>query len=428
MLLRHLLPLSVKPNSMRFNYYSTPLALLLAQFPRISGYSNVQGIRQSLAKTFSRVDFSTRKYSINLKDDKFEAEDVVNSSPSSFASEYHNPVMCYECIDALLDANPRSKMEANHNPRIFVDGTLGGGGHSSALLERLEPGDLLLGCDVDSDALSTASQRLEFYQNHDGSTKPNFVPVLSNFCDLVSKLDEISHPSYPDQSISQFGVDGILLDLGVSSHQIDTAERGFAFLQDGPLDMRMSQTAIGNGLTAADLCNEWSESELKRILRQYGDEPRCRVIAQSIIENRPLESTQDLVKSVAAVVPKFSKQSRRKGLNATLARVFQSLRIVVNREDEVLKKMLNEVCPRLVRPGGRLVVMSYHSMEDRLTKRIMRDGTTGPVPAYKKDIYGNEVGPPKPWKIVHKRRKASDEEVALNSRARSATLRVAERN
>eukprot|EP00546_Thalassionema_frauenfeldii_P007578 CAMPEP_0178917878 /NCGR_PEP_ID=MMETSP0786-20121207/13508_1 /TAXON_ID=186022 /ORGANISM="Thalassionema frauenfeldii, Strain CCMP 1798" /LENGTH=319 /DNA_ID=CAMNT_0020591511 /DNA_START=412 /DNA_END=1371 /DNA_ORIENTATION=+ len=319
-------------------------------------------------------------------------------------------------------------MEANHNPRIFVDGTLGGGGHSSALLERLEPGDLLLGCDVDSDALSTASQRLEFYQNHDGSTKPNFVPVLSNFCDLVSKLDEISHPSYPDQSISQFGVDGILLDLGVSSHQIDTAERGFAFLQDGPLDMRMSQTAIGNGLTAADLCNEWSESELKRILRQYGDEPRCRVIAQSIIENRPLESTQDLVKSVAAVVPKFSKQSRRKGLNATLARVFQSLRIVVNREDEVLKKMLNEVCPRLVRPGGRLVVMSYHSMEDRLTKRIMRDGTTGPVPAYKKDIYGNEVGPPKPWKIVHKRRKASDEEVALNSRARSATLRVAERN
>lgn len=192
--------------------------------------------------------------------------------------------------------------------------------------------------------------------------------------------------------------------------------------------MRMSQTSIGNGLTAADLCNEWSELELKRILKQYGDEPRCRIIAQSIIEHRPLETTQDLVQSVAAVVPKFNKQSRRRGLNATLARVFQSLRIVVNREDEVLEKMLKEVCPRLVRPGGRLVVMSYHSMEDRLTKRIMRDGTTGRVPTSHKDPYGNDMGPPKPWKMVTKRRKASDEEVAINSRARSATLRVAERN
>jgi len=368
---------------------------------------------------------------MNVKDDELEQDDVVTSSPSPFASEYHNPVMCSECVDALLDAGPR-KCEADEEqkryPRIFVDGTLGGGGHSSALLERLEAGDLLLGCDVDPDALATASKRLELYQSHDGSTKPIFMPVSSNFCDLVSKLNEISHPHYPDQPISQLGVDGILLDLGLSSYQIDTAERGFAILQDGPLDMRMSQTAIGNGLTAADLCNEWSELELRRILKQYGDEPRNRPISRSIIEHRPLKTTQDLVKSVAAVVPKFNKQSRRKGLNATLARVFQSLRIVVNREDEVLEKMLLEVCPRLVRPAGRLVVMSYHSMEDRLTKRIMRDGTIGPVPAAKKDMYGNDMGPPKPWKTVIKRRKASDEEVANNSRARSATLRVAERN
>lgn len=193
---------------------------------------------------FSHSNLSTRQYSINMKDDTLEADDAVTPTPSPFASEYHNPVMCSECINALLGASPRSQPESNeeknHYPRIFVDGTLGGGGHSTALLEQLEAGDLLLGCDVDQDALNTASKRLELYQNHDGSTKPIFMPVSSNFCDLVSKLDEISHPRYSDQPISELGVDGILLDLGLSSYQIDTAERGFAILQDGPLDAHVS--------------------------------------------------------------------------------------------------------------------------------------------------------------------------------------------
>lgn len=337
---------------------------------------------------------------------------------SSFATDYHAPVMWRECIEALLSCS----LKPGH-PRVFVDGTLGGGGHSAALLQHLEPEDVLFGCDVDFMALSTASQRLSEYTSGD-KQKPLFVPIHSNFCNLNAVLREQQHP-VTGQPLINDGVDGILLDLGVSSHQIDVAERGFAFMKDGPLDMRMNSE---QGLTAAAICNEFDEREIVRILKVYGDEPRARKIASAIVERRPLTTTSDLVQAVAAVTPQFAKKGRRMGRTATLARVFQSLRIVVNHEDKVLEQALVDMAPQLLRPGGRLVVLTYHSLEDRATKRVMRDGSLDKLSRNdEKDIYGNYAGEPKPFRTLGKPRKATEDEVEANSRARSATLRVAER-
>lgn len=169
---------------------------------------------------------------------------------------------------------------------------------------------------------------------------------------------------------------------------------------------------------------------MTRILRVYGDEPRARKIASAIVDARPLATTSDLVNAVSSVVPEFAKKGRRMGRKATLARVFQSLRIVVNQEDEALVDVFEHAAPNLVRPGCRLVVLSYHSMEDRATKRVLRDGSvrgTRPGAAIERDIYGNVVGQERPWKPLGKKRKASDKEVEVNSRARSATLRIGER-
>lgn len=368
---------------------------------------------------------------------------IENDFPNEYSTTYHAPVMWSECIEALLECERSKGGEPRNNskedPLIFVDGTLGGGGHSAALLERLQPGDILLGCDVDPNALETASERLADYRNHDGENLPHFIPVQSNFGDLTQALEKVLHPvtNQPilklgddsdgeDATISAaaIGVDGMLLDLGVSSHQIDTPERGFAFMKDGPLDMRMG-TNIAGGLTAADLCNELDAKELQRIFTVFGDEPRAKTIANAIIQHRPLSTTQGLVEAIGSVTPAFAK-NKRKGRTATCARIFQSLRIVVNQEDRVLERVLAEVCPALIRPGGRLVVLSYHSMEDRAVKRIMRDGTLKRVKV-EKDMYGNNMGPPKPFKPVTKRQTASEEEVVANPRARSASLRIAER-
>jgi len=384
--------------------------------------------------------------------------DDSDVSASPFATSYHAPVMWKECRDALFSskrARQRGMMDNDDDSSdkqagddddphlIFVDGTLGGGGHSESILQQMKPGDVLFGCDVDPTALSTASKRLENYiggKNYE--SLPLFVPVQSNFCDLASVLPSIQHPITQEPILPEDGVDGILLDLGVSSHQIDTAERGFAFMKDGPLDMRMSAgegneefspasvtSQGGMGFTAADICNEFDEFELQRILKMYGDEPRAKKIARSIVEHRPLATTGHLIEAVAAVTPERAK-SKRMGRTASLARVFQSLRIVVNQEDMVLEKALLEMSPALIRPGGHLVVLSYHSMEDRAAKRAIRDGT---VKAQKRrvreerDIYGNYIGIPRPWKSIGKRIKAREEEVAVNVRARSATLRVGER-
>ena len=263
--------------------------------------------------------------------------------------------------------------------------------------------------------------------------------------DANVNADADTDTSDEQEEFSFVGVDGMLLDLGVSSHQIDTADRGFAFMKVGPLDMRMwggnwsnigsenvtQNTAGGTpSITAADICNEFDVAELTRILRVYGDEPRARKIAAAIVEARPLATTSDLVEAVSSVVPEFARRGRRMGRTATLARVFQSLRIVVNEEDEALVDVFEHSAPALVRPGGRLVVLSYHSMEDRATKRVIRDGSvrgTRGGGAIEKDIYGNVVGQRRPWKPLGKKRKADEKEVEVNSRARSATLRVGER-
>ena len=372
---------------------------------------------------------------------------LATEEASPYSSSYHAPVMWKECINALLESSSSSSDshdESNdERPRYFVDGTLGGGGHSEALLQQCRPQDVVFGCDVDPDALATASERLAAYTTGDDPDKPLFVPVESNFCQLASILPSVLHPKTnkpilpnDDNTSSKGQVDGILLDLGVSSFQIDTPERGFAFMKDGPLDMRMNTngTATSSILTAADLCNELDGGELARILSVYGDEPRSRSIARAIVEHRPLRTTGQLVAAVASVVPEFVKKRRRQGRTATLARVFQALRIVVNREDVVLAEALTEMAPTLLRPGGRLVVLSYHSMEDRMVKNVLRSGTvptvdgrrrrTYDVDSVETDIYGNRIGPPLPFAPVGKRRKATEAEVESNPRARSATLRV----
>lgn len=460
---------------MRVNYFWTAstAAIIAAPLATTAAFSTSSGSASFHRQrpTHPRIQkASTRCFAANSKarskkknsktndDEEDEATAMFQSiqEPSSlpFATTYHAPVMWKECIEGLLTCQRSQDRQKNgqeeRQPLIFVDGTLGGGGHSEALLQALQPGDVVFGCDVDPQALQTASERLNHYVTPRDDA-PLFVPVQSNFAQLSTRLPQQVYPGDPTNNSGEQqpqtilnglnSVDGILLDLGVSSHQIDTPERGFAFMKDGPLDMRMmaavgtsdtsssSSTQPESSLTAADLCNELEDTELARIFQQYGDEPRnrARTIAQSIVEHRPLTTTGELQQAVAAVVPQFHK-SKRKGLTSTLARVFQSLRIVVNQEDRVLKQVLEDVCPALLREGGRLVVLSYHSMEDRATKRIMRDGTIAKQRGSpERDIYGNYLGPAKPFRPMGKFRKATDEEIEVNSRARSATLRIAER-
>ena len=476
--------------------------------------------------------------------DLADLEDDDNTSSSiaataQFATDYHAPVMPKECIDALLqqgvfgdmmkdkkerwrkkksiaeakrrkagyynddedrddgnDVKIRDTLdsaeilsEMNNQPRLFVDGTLGGGGHSQALLEQLNPEDILIGCDQDSEAISTASARLSKYlgtseyileKNGDltcgweEGSRPMFIPVQSNFRNLVSVLSNIRHPTtgrlllgkrrknkISDKDVElkeelEFpnGVNGMLLDLGVSSHQIDTGERGFAFVKDGPLDMRMdsnSSTTTTSSLTAADICNEFDESTLISILKRYGDEPRAKRITSAIIESRPLYTTTDLVHAINSVTPTFARQ-KRAGLIATSARVFQALRIVVNEEDGALEEVLEKVAPWALSKSGShhssnddhgngvdgiLAVLSYHSMEDKMAKRVIRDGSVDLVgrgkggSVFERDLFGNiigneddEKGSHVPFEPLGKPQKATDEELAVNSRARSATLRV----
>ena len=420
----------------------------------------------STERNSSSNDVESSQTNINNNDSSSSGDERKDN----YATVYHAPVMWSECIDALLKKShndvktkkrnkyknfsqnnngTKQQVEGNKNilepenkNRIFVDGTLGGGGHSKALLEQLQEGDIVIGCDVDPEALSTATRRLEAYASSTDGL-PLFVPVQSNFRYLAEVLPTVKHPVTSEPLIPNFdgggGVDGILLDLGVSSHQIDTEDRGFAFRYlDGPLDMRMNRgiddsTSSSGGFTAADICNEFSLTDIVHILKVYGDEPRARKIAQSIIDSRPLETTGDLYEAVAAVTPEFHKQSRRQGRTATMARVFQSFRIVVNEEDKALEQALMDMAPSLVRKGGRLVVLSYHSMEDRAVKRVMRDGTIHinkrSSRNVEKDVYGNIIDNEgmRCWKPLGKKQKATLEEMELNTRARSATLRVAER-
>ncbi|MBL7963082.1 MAG: 16S rRNA (cytosine(1402)-N(4))-methyltransferase RsmH [Flavobacteriales bacterium] len=298
-------------------------------------------------------------------------------------SEYHAPVLLHDCVEGL-----------NIRPDgVYVDVTFGGGGHSRAILEKLGPQGALIAFDRDADAAANAPQ------------DPRFTLVRSDFRWLKNQL----------RYLERLPIDGLLADLGVSSHQFDTGERGFSFRFAGPLDMRMDRRAPR---TAADLVNTLDEAELTRLLRTYGEVEAPHRVARRLVEARTarrIATTQDLVAALEPVTP-------RRDANAFLARVFQALRIAVNDELGSLETLLR-MSAQVIRPGGRLVVIAYHSLEDRLVKNWMRAGSLDGVEH--KDPFGRSD---RPFKPLHgKAIMPSTQEIEQNPRARSARLRIAER-
>lgn len=297
---------------------------------------------------------------------------------------YHIPVMLQPCLDGL-----------NIDPDgIYVDVTFGGGGHSREIYKRLSPKGQLIVFDQDPDAAANAWDA------------PNFHFVAANFSFLKNHLRMMKIDK----------VDGILADLGVSSHQFDAGNRGFSIRTNDPLDMRMNQ----NGeFSAFNIVNEYEEEDLIRILRKYGELTSPGKIAGTICRGRqrtPIKTTGELMEVLAPIAPKFKDHK-------FFAQVFQALRIEVNNEMEVLEKFLLQ-CPEVLKPGGRLVVMSYHSLEDRLVKNFMKRGhLDGSI---EKDFFGNVLKPL--TEITRKPIIPSEAEIELNSRARSAKLRIAERS
>jgi 16S rRNA (cytosine1402-N4)-methyltransferase len=285
---------------------------------------------------------------------------------------------------------------------VVVDATLGLGGHSEALLRRF-PDVRLVGVDRDPDALALSARRLEPFERRT-------VLVHAVYDELPRVLDEVEHPR----------VDGVLFDLGVSSMQLDEAVRGFAYSQDAPLDMRMDPT---HGITAADVLNTYAAAELARVLREYGEEKFARRIADAVVRERghaPFDTSARLVELIRASIP---APARRTGGNPA-KRTFQALRIEVNAELEVLSRALPSAIDALA-VGGRIVVMSYQSLEDRISKRALTSRATSDVPV---DMpFVPEGHEPELRIITRGSEKASEAEIAENPRAASVRLRAAER-
>lgn len=300
------------------------------------------------------------------------------------ANTYHIAVMQEQAISHLL----------TNRGGIYIDATLGAGGHTIELLNSLNSNACVFGIDQDDDAIHEASENI--------GNDSRFKSIKGNFGYLETII--------PESIMGK--VDGILLDLGVSSYQIDQASRGFSFQQDGPLDMRMGKL---RQLTAEQVVNSYPYEKLRNILYQYGEELKSGLIAKKIIESRPLSTTADLKRCVEAVVKgKFQVKS--------LARVFQAIRIEVNQELEVLKRVL-EQSVRILKQGGRIVVISYHSLEDRLVKNFLKSGNfDGEI---KKDFFGNSIRPFEP--LSNKVIIATEQEIRANSRSRSARMRIAEK-
>lgn len=296
--------------------------------------------------------------------------------------DYHTPVMLQETVEGL-DIKPDG---------VYVDLTFGGGGHSREILSRLSRKGHLYGFDQDLDAQAGAPQ------------DERFTFVRSNFRFVSNWMMYYGHEN----------VDGILADLGVSSHHLDMGERGFSFRYDAPLDMRMNQRAR---LTAHQVVNEYSEEQLTAILRLYGELKQSRQLASAIVKARTQAAIDTTGQLAAAVAPQMGRQREKKDL----AKVFQALRIEVNGEMEALRQMLNATT-QLLAPGGRLVVLTYHSLEDRMVKNIMRSGNI--EGQAEQDTYGNPNSPLRP---VGKMQTPSAEEQNENPRSRSAKLRIAER-
>ncbi len=299
-------------------------------------------------------------------------------------SEYHTSVLLDESVSALVGSTDG----------VYADATFGGGGHTAEILSRLSINGRVLAFDRDSDAIAN---------------KPDDSRLTLIRSDFRWIHNHVLHQGYRD------GIDGVLADLGVSSHQFDTAERGFSFRYEAPLDMRMNQEA---SLTAADIVNNYEYEELEKILRLYGEVDNSRKIAQLICKARetsPVATTSDLGKAIESALPKFAEHK-------FLAKVYQALRIEVNQEMKSLEKFLSGAAASL-KPGGKMVIITYHSLEDRMVKNFIKAGNIeGKV---EKDFYGNMTAPLKA--VNRKPILPQEEEIAANTRARSAKLRIAEK-
>ncbi|MCD8266258.1 MAG: 16S rRNA (cytosine(1402)-N(4))-methyltransferase RsmH [Prevotellaceae bacterium] len=296
---------------------------------------------------------------------------------------YHTPVLAQETVEGL----------AVRPDGVYADLTLGGGGHSRRILERLGKSGRLYGFDQDEDALQAAPTGDE-----------RFTFIHSNFRFLKNWLRYYGHEQ----------VDGIVADLGVSSHHLDTAERGFSFRFDAPLDMRMNQRAT---TTARKVVNEYSEERLADVFRLYGELGASRRLAAAIVQARARQSIETTGQLADVLKPLLSKEREKKDL----ARVFQALRIEVNGEMRSLRDMLGSAVT-VLKPGGRLVVLTYHSLEDRMVKNVMKTGNT--EGRAEQDAFGWQRSP---LRQVGKMITPSPEEQERNPRARSAKLRIAER-
>lgn len=299
-------------------------------------------------------------------------------------TDYHIPVMLQPCLDGL-------DLQANGT---YVDVTFGGGGHARAIFDQLSSSGQLIVFDQDPDARNNAWEASNFH----------FIPA--NFAFLRNHLRALGIPQ----------VDGIIADLGVSSHQFDTAQRGFSIREDAPLDMRMNRNG---GQSAAALIATADEQKLAAILYEYGELRNSRALAAALVrqrDNAPILTTFDLIKALERFAPKFKDHK-------FYAQVFQAFRIEVNQEMQVLKDFLEQAA-EVLKPNGRLVVMSYHSLEDRLVKNFMKRGSfSGEI---EKDFFGNVQ---KPMTEVNRHPFVADaQECESNSRARSAKLRIAKRN
>lgn len=310
-------------------------------------------------------------------------------------SDYHTPVMLDESISALV-TNPSG---------TYADATFGGGGHTAELLSRLNEDGHVIAFDRDSDAIDN---RID---------DPRLTLVRADFRFIHNFVLDLAHKT-GDKALGaklSGGLDGILADLGVSSHQFDTAERGFSFRYDAPLDMRMNREG---GKTAADVVNEYSQEDLERLLRIYGEVDNARKVAQLIVsarDKRGISTTGELDEAIRPALPKFAEHK-------FLAKVYQALRIEVNHEMRSLEKFL-EGAADMLRPGGRLVVITYHSLEDRMVKNFIKTGRADGKE--EKDVFGNIHAPLKA--VNRKPILPQESEIAANTRARSAKLRIAEK-
>jgi len=296
--------------------------------------------------------------------------------------EYHNPVLLMETVDGL-DIKPDG---------VYVDVTFGGGGHSKEILKRLGPNGRLFGFDQDEDALANALEDERFTLINENF---RFIKRFLRFHGIKS-------------------VDGILADLGVSSHQFDVAERGFSTRFDAELDMRMSQK---NDLSAFKVVNEYDEANLRRVFYDYGELKNAPAIARVILEAREVEEIKN-TEQLKTVLGRFLPAHKS---HKILAQMYQAIRIEVNQEMDVLKEFLEQSL-EILKPGGRLSVISYHSLEDRLVKRYIKNGMFEGEP--ERDFFGNFSVP---FKTIGKLIVPNDAEIRINNRARSAKLRIAEK-